>query len=119
MDVQHLRARSAGWLTNPHHLHLGQIGFSLTRADGAPATPADLTDVRQTLDLWNGRITSHFRLDGEAVDVETMCHPSLDAVGVRVTSALLRTGRVKVALRFPYGTGQTTAADWSRPDAHT
>jgi len=114
------RTSEINWLrANPHRLHLGQIGFSLTRSDGAPATPADLADVRQTLDLWNGRITSHFRFDGEAIDVETMCHPSLDTVGVRVTSALLRTGRVKIVLRFPYGTGQTTAADWSRPDAHT
>jgi hypothetical protein len=25
---------------------------------------------------------------------------------------------VRIELRFPYGTGQTTAADWSKPDAH-
>ena len=81
------------WLrANPHRLHLGRIGFALTRADGSPAAPSDLTDIRQTLDLWNGVILSHFRLDGEAVDVETLCHPTLDAVAVRVRSALLAPG---------------------------
>jgi len=36
------------WLrANPHRLHLGRIGFKLTRADGSRATPADLSEVRQ------------------------------------------------------------------------
>lgn len=113
------RTPEINWLrANPHRLHLGRIGFELTRADGSKAAPADLTDVRQTLDLWNGIIVSHFRIDGEAVDVETVCHPTLDAVGVRVLSKGLKTGRVKLTLRFPYGTGQTTTADWSKPEAH-
>jgi hypothetical protein len=119
-DIPGERTPEIEWLrANPHRLHLGRIGFSLTRADGSAAVPADLTDIRQTLDLWNGTITSHFRLDGEDVDVETLCHPSLDAVAVRVRSALLASGRVTIEIRFPYGTGQTTAADWTRPDAHT
>jgi len=118
-DIPGERTPEINWLrANPHRLHLGRIGFRLTRADGSPAMPGDLTDIRQTLDLWNGTIVSHFRLDGEAVDVVTVCHPRLDAVGVRVVSALLKTGRVKIDVRFPYGTDQTTAADWSRPDAH-
>jgi hypothetical protein len=118
-DIPGERTPEINWLrANPHRLHLGRIGFRLTRADGSAATSVDLTDIRQTLDLWNGAIVSHFRLDGEAVDVVTLCHPRLDAVGVRVVSALLKTGRVKIDVRFPYGTGQATGADWSRPDAH-
>jgi len=63
------------------------------------------------LDLWNGTIVSHFRFDGEAVDVETMAHPELDAVSVvRASSRLIRTAaRDRVAV--PYGTGQMSA-DW-------
>ena len=119
-DIPGERTPEMNWLrANPHRLHLGRIGFSLTRADGSPAAPADLTDIRQTLDLWNGVITSHFRLDGEAVDVETLCHPTLDAVAVRVRSALVSAGRVRIDIRFPYGTGQITAADWTQPEAHT
>ena len=119
-DIPGERSPEMNWLrANPHRLHLGRIGFSLTRADGSPAAPADLTDIRQTLDLWNGVIISHFRLDGEAVDVETLCHPTLDAVAVRVRSALVSAGRVRIDIRFPYGTGQVTAADWTQPEAHT
>jgi hypothetical protein len=119
-DIPGERTPEINWLrANPHRLHLGRIGFSLTRADGSPAAPADLTDIRQTLDLWNGAITSHFRLDGESVDVETLCHPTLDAVAVRVRSALLATGRVKIDIRFPYGTGAVATADWTQPGSHS
>jgi len=119
-DIPGERTPEINWLrANPHRLHLGRIGFALTRANGAPATPSDLTDIRQTLDLWNGVITSHFRLDGEAVDVETLCHPTLDGVAVRVRSALLATGRVHIDVRFPYGTGAVVSADWTQPGAHS
>jgi hypothetical protein len=113
------RTPEIDWLrANPHRLHLGRIGFRLTRADGSAATAADLTDIRQTLDLWNGVIVSHFRLEGDPVDVVTMCHPTLDAVAVRVESSLLGSGRLTIDIRFPYGTGGTTAADWGKPEAH-
>jgi len=119
-DIPGERTPEIDWLrANPHRLHLGRIGFRLTRADGSAATPADLTDIRQTLDLWNGVITSRFRFDGQPVEVETVCHPALDAVSVRVASRLAGTGRIAVELRFPYGTGQATAADWSKPGAHS
>jgi hypothetical protein len=118
-DIPGERTPEINWLrANPHRLHLGRISFRLTRADGSLASPADLTDIRQTLDLWNGVILSHFRFDGQVVDVETMSHPTRDGVSVRVTSPLLKTGRVAIELRFPYGTGQMTAADWTRPEAH-
>ncbi len=118
-DIPGDRTPEINWLrANPHRLHLGRIGFRLTHADGSAAAPSDLTEVRQTLDLWNGVIVSHFRFDGEPVDVETVSHPALDGVGVKVRSPLLGTGRLAIEVRFPYGTGQTTAADWTRPDAH-
>ena len=50
--------------------------------------------------------------------METLCHPRLDLVAVRVVSPLVRRGRIAIRLRFPYGTGGATAADWTRPDAH-
>ncbi len=108
------------WLRrNPHRLHLGRIGFRLTKADGTPAAASDLTDIEQTLDLWNGVLVSKFKLEGQSVEVETVCHPTLDLVSVRVTSPLVTMERLAIELRFPYGTGETVSADWSRPDAHT
>jgi hypothetical protein len=89
----------------------------LTKEDGSPAVPADLTGIEQTLDLWNGILKSHFVLEGVAVDVETAVD-LIDRVAVRVKSPLVRSGRLAIELRFPYGTGATTAADWSKPEAH-
>ena len=107
------------WLrANPHRLHLGQIGFVLKHADGSPAQTNDLTDIVQKLDLWNGEIISHFKFDGEPVDVETVCDPKLDAIAVRVKSPLLKAGRLAIQIHFPCGTGETATADWSKPDAH-
>jgi hypothetical protein len=107
------------WLrANPHRLHLGQIGFVLKKSDGSPAQTNDLTDISQTLDLWDGQIISCFKFDGRPVEVETICDPKLDAVAVRVKSPLLRSRRLAVQIHFPYGTGDVKTADWSRPDAH-
>jgi len=51
-DISGERTPEINWLrANPHRLHLGRIGFRLTRADGSAARPADLTKIRQTLDL--------------------------------------------------------------------
>lgn len=113
------RTPEINWLrSNPHRLHLGRIGFRLTRADGKEATATDLTDVEQTLDMWTGVLVSHFKLDGQAVEVQTVCHPERDLLAVRVSSPLVRLGRIQIQLHFPYGTGQTTAADWTKPEAH-
>jgi hypothetical protein len=109
----------ARWLReNPHRLHLGQIGFVLKHADGSPAQTNDLTDIVQTLDLWNGEIISHFTFDGQPVTVETVCDPKLDAIAVHVQSPLVQSGRLAIQIHFPYGTGETITADWSHPDAH-
>jgi protein-glucosylgalactosylhydroxylysine glucosidase len=118
-DIPGERTDDVHWLrANPHRLHLAQIGFHLTKRDGTPATPADLTNIEQRLDLWNGRIVSRFDFEGERVDVETAVHPQRDQVGVLVRSRLLGTRRLGIRVSFPYGTGQMSAADWTRPEAH-
>ena len=107
------------WLReNPHRLHLGQIGFVLKKSDGSSAQTNDLTDIEQMLDLWNGVLVSHFKFEGQPVDVQTICHPTRDLLAVRVVSPLLKQGRIAIQLHFPYGTGDIKTADWSRPDAH-
>ena len=51
--------------------------------------------------------------------METCCHPGQDAVAFRVESSLLSSGRIRLALRFPYGSGDMSAADWDRPHLHS
>ena len=107
------------WLrANPHRLHLGQIGFVLTHADGSPARTNDLTDIEQTLDLWDGLLTSRFKFDGQPVTVETVCDPNFDGIAVRVASPLVKLGQLAIQIHFPYSTGETKTADWSKPEAH-
>ena len=112
------RPRSSGCGRTPTgSTSAGSASGSRSRA-GERRAPEDLTDVEQRLDLWNGSLRSRFRLEGELVEVETLCHPRLDLVAVRVVSPLLRLGRVAVRVRFPYGSPDTTAADWTKPEAH-
>jgi hypothetical protein len=120
-DVPHnQRTPEINWLRgNPHRLHLGRIGLVLTKADGRAARTNDLSNFEQTLDLWNGALLSRFQLEGRLVEVQTVCHPEQDLLAVRVLSPLLKEDRVAIKLHFPYGTGATVTADWSKPEAHT
>ncbi len=112
---------AANWLrANPHRLHLGRIGLRLTRSDGTPVAITDLADTKQTLDLWTGLLTSAFTVEGEPVKVLTVCHPTSDALAVRIESPLLQAGRLAVSLAFPYGKADwRDAVDWDQPDRHT
>jgi hypothetical protein len=104
------------WLrANPHRLDLARIG--LVWLDGLRSpTPDELDACRQVLDLWTGVITSSSSLGGTPVTVTTACHPSEDALALRIESAPAKLG---VRIAFPYGsTVWHDAADWSRPDAH-
>jgi len=118
-EPHNLQTPEIKWLrANPHRLHLGQIGFVLKHANGTLAATNELREIEQKLDLWKGEIISHFKFDGEPVAVETVCDPELDAVAVQVRSPLVTQGRLAIQIHFPYGTGETTTADWSRPGAH-
>ena len=104
---------------NPHKFNLAQIGFVLTKADGTLAQASDISDINQTLDLWNGTLNSHFQFDGQAVDVQTVCAPDNDLLATRVKSPLVRTGQLKLQFHFPYASSGKNGSDWTKPDAHT
>ena len=105
---------------NPHRLQLGNLGFIIRKKDGQPAGIKDLKNIRQELNPWTGEIRSHFAVEGTAVDVLTVGHPTQDAVVAKVTSELLKTGRLKVALRFPFPTAgwADMGTDYSHEAAH-
>jgi len=104
---------------NPHKFNLGQIGFVLTKVDGTAATSDDITDIKQTLDLWNGVLISHFKFDGQPVDVQTVCDSDHDLLAVHVMSSLLSSGRLGLQLHFPYASPGKSASDWTKPGAHS
>lgn len=107
------------WLaSSPHRINLGRIGMALTKKDGSEASPSDLQNPKQTLDLWTGIVTSTFELEGEKVTVVTAGHPTQDTVAARIESPLIDQGRLAVFLAVP---GNSPAqfsnyvGDWNRP----
>lgn len=98
---------------NPHRLHLGSVGLELN-----DASLSDIKNPDQTLDMWNGKISSKFEVNNTTYQVETSAHPNKDMIAVRV-----QTKGVKPAIkfRFPYPTGNHTddASDWNAIDKHS
>jgi hypothetical protein len=96
------------WLReNPHRLNLARIGFVI-------AKPADVTEVEQKLDLWNGQLESRFLLAGKPVAVQTCVHPEADVLAIRVWSE----AGVPVSLSFPYGATNVSGAEWNLAARH-
>ncbi len=119
-DATARQKAATNWLrANPHRIDLGRIGFEITKADGTPATRADFTHIHQELNLWTGIIHSHFEVDGEPVDVQTLAHQKQDLLAVKVISPLVTQGRLKVNIRFAYAAGKwDRATDWNDPGKH-
>jgi len=116
------RTDAGQWLrANPHRLHLGRIGFHLSDSAGNEISIGDITAVDQAVDLWQGIIKSSFKIEGNPVVVETVCHPDMDQIGVRVQSMLLQAGQIGFAFEFPYGSPAwgKDPADWGSPGLHS
>jgi hypothetical protein len=105
---------------NPHRLHLGNIGLELLKNDGQLEKPDEITTIEQTLNLWEGVISSAFKIEQENVKVQTACHPSRDLVAAEIQSERLKSGLMGINLRFPYPTSNHTdgASDWQSPEKH-
>ena len=54
------------------------------------------------MNIWSGVQTSSYQVSGQTVTVTTCVHPALDAVVVRIQSALVASGALQVSLDFPY-----------------
>jgi hypothetical protein len=105
------------WLRqNPHRMNLGQI--TLLR-DGKRVYAYQLSDIRQTLDLWSGIITSRYTLDGQPVMVETCAHPTRDILAARFESPLVSSNRLSAVFTFPYADPGGTGGTMNKPDSHT
>ena len=101
---------ASNWFrVNPHRLHLGAIGF-------AGVTPANISDIDQTLDMWTGKISSSFKLDSTPVSVTTACDPARDMIAAEINNP----SHTPVAVRLPYPTGAHAddACDWTKDDLH-
>jgi len=91
---------------NTHRLQLGNVGFDIYKKDGKLIKPEDIQNIKQELDLWTGKITSHFTVEGVDVAVQTFGHQQQDLISVKVESDLIKEGRLKIRLRYPYPTAE-------------
>jgi hypothetical protein len=109
--------RAVTWLReNPERIHLARIGLQFADRDDRTVDMADLSDIRQELDLWSGLISSEFRVGDSLVRVQTVCHPQRDLLAVRIASPLLRQRKLAVAIAFPYAsTSWARGYDWNSP----
>ncbi len=105
---------------NPHRLNLGAIGLEMADAEGKKVELKDLLDIRQELKLYDGIVESSFTACGSPVSVTTAALQDKDAVVYRIKTSLLKDGRARVSIRFPYPTGKhaDAASDWTKPERH-
>lgn len=116
-DKQALRT----WLfDNPHRMNFARL--RLQHGDGRALVQPDVRGpVARTLDIWRGVQTSRFVIAGREVRVSTCVHPELDAVAVKLESALFGEGALEIALDFPYPSIQNgrQIGDFGRKEGHT
>jgi hypothetical protein len=105
---------------NPHRLHLGLIGLSLLKENGSEVQLEDLENIHQQLDLWTGKIESTYEVEGSPVKVILYGHQDVDAIAARIESPLIKAGRLKIEMRFPYGKDCHVCPgyDWENSDKH-
>ncbi|MDZ7690776.1 MAG: hypothetical protein U5K69_06520 [Balneolaceae bacterium] len=116
------KAEATHWLrTNPHRLHLGLVGLLLQKENGEEATPSDIDNIQQILNLWTGKIESRFTFDGQPVHVVLYGHQERDQISVRIESPLVSSEQLKLRMRFPYGSDCHVCPgyDWNSPGEHS
>jgi hypothetical protein len=119
-EPSHKRDATIWFRQNVHRVELGNLGLEITMKDGNPVKVKDIQNIKQVLNLWTGEIKSDFTVDGVPVEVLTVCHQSKDIVSASVKSELIRQGRLKIRLRFPYPNGEWTDVgnNWKNPERH-
>lgn len=90
---------------NPNRINLGRIGL---KYKNETLSASSITEPKQTLDLWNGIITSMFKVDGQTVTVTTQGDFESDSVTFDIESPLIEAGVLEVELDFPYPPIHTT-----------
>ncbi len=87
---------------NPHRLHLGIIGLFIKKENGSQVKIGDIKNANHHLNLWTGKITSTFEVEGKQVKVEVFCHQKKDMISARIQSSLISNGQLSVEWKFPY-----------------
>ena len=114
------KAAIGKWMwDNPHNFNLGRL--RLVRAGGIPLKPEEIQGLKRTYGLWSGTQTALFTIADIPVRVTTCVDPTHDVVSVQIASGLLTSGKIEVAIDFPYPSLQRTGpwvGDFARVDGN-
>jgi protein-glucosylgalactosylhydroxylysine glucosidase len=98
------------WLRqNPHRMDLAAVGLKL---DGHDITAGDISGISQRLWLYQGYIDSSFLLAGSPCRVRTAVDSDTDSILLAIDSPLAKARRLSLSVDFPYGSPDTSGADW-------
>jgi protein-glucosylgalactosylhydroxylysine glucosidase len=105
---------------NLHRLQLGNIGLEIILQNGSLFKVSDVKEAQESLDMWTGRIHARFKVEGHWVEVHTYCDQQQDVVSTRIQSDLIRLGRLRIRLQFPYPTGEWSDRGnrWDQSNQH-
>jgi len=113
-DTDQRNKDAVNWFrSNPHRLHLGMIGLEWNEN----VQLADIKNLNQKLDLWNGFIHSNFTVKNDSVDVLTVCHPQKDLVSAKISS--IRHPAVQFHFAYPTGAFEDDGCDWTKNELHS
>ncbi|WP_083608042.1 hypothetical protein [Teredinibacter haidensis] len=109
------------WLRkNPHDLPLANLGLLF---DKQALQPNDLDNIQQTLNLWQGQLTSRYTLQGSPVSLHSTVHGQRDLLATKIQSPLIQNGQLGLSVNFPRGykldKKNTPAIDWQHHEEHT
>lgn len=117
------RNRSAAdWFRKSvHRIQLGNLGFDIYKKNGSLVKTTDIKNIRQTLNMFTGELTSNFTVEEVPVNVVTVAHQDEDAISVQVKSPLIALGRLKVKLIYPYPTAEflDEGVNYKTPEKHS
>lgn len=114
------RAKASSFLRqNPHRLNMALVGLKVLDENGELCNLEAIKNPKQVLNLWTGEITSQFEIQGQAVIVNTVCHPENDMIACQISSPLIDSGRLFVEFRFPEADrGWKNRDGWGADESH-
>lgn len=95
---------------NPHRLNLGNMAITFGNQE-----VSGITDINQTLNLFDGNIRSSYKVKGQSVSVTTAALPDRSAIIFSASTRLFRQGAASLVFQLPYVTGKhaDAATDFS------
>lgn len=106
---------------NPHRVNLGNVGFTFTDGKGKTVPLSGITDIDQTLNLYDGNILSKYKVGNTPVEVTSAVLPDCFAFVFTATTSLFTKGKANITFSLPYVTGKhaDAASEWEMDSAHT